>query len=135
MFLFCFGGGCFCHFFFLQQVEQLSNIQEDKDTVEVRESGAETLIKKCAACNRNVREVSRVTSASVRYVIQNRSHSSSSALLLKLLLFSAKHITCSSIIPHGFNLCSRWPQLMTAASTSCVNIAGAWCKDGKNISF
>lgn len=26
--------------------------------MEVRESGAETLIKKCAACNRNVREVS-----------------------------------------------------------------------------
>lgn len=77
----------------------------------------------------------RVTSASIRYVIQNRSHSSSSALLLKLLLFSAKHITCSSIIPHGFNLCYRWPQLMTAASTSCVNIAGAWRKDGKNISF
>lgn len=45
MFLFCFGG-VFLSFFFLQQVEQLSNIQEDKDTVEVRESGAETLIKK-----------------------------------------------------------------------------------------
>uniref|UniRef100_A0AAX7UHM4 Bromo domain-containing protein n=1 Tax=Astatotilapia calliptera TaxID=8154 RepID=A0AAX7UHM4_ASTCA len=47
--------------------QQLSNIQEDKDTVEVRESGAETLIKKCAACNRNVREVSRVTSASILF--------------------------------------------------------------------